>query len=88
MRVHEYHDGNRELQDRFQTRKLADRLSERVTETIGAEAREVIEAARMFLPGHLRRPWAAHLLLQGRDPGFVRIVDDRTLAFPQLRRKR
>ena len=34
MRVHDYHDGNLELQERFDTRRLADRLKERVTETI------------------------------------------------------
>ena len=48
MRVHDYHQGNRQLQDRFGTRKLADRLTERVTETISPEGREIIESASMF----------------------------------------
>ena len=82
MRVHEYHEGNRELQDRFQTRKLADRLSERVTETIGAEAREVIEAARMFFLATCDDRGLPTCSYKGGDPGFVRVVDDRTLAFP------
>ena len=82
MRVHEYHEGNRELQDRFQTRKLADRLSERVTESIGAEAREVIEAARMFFLATCDDRGLPTCSYKGGDPGFVRVVDDRTLAFP------
>ena len=49
MKVHDYHDGNLQLQERFDTRRLADRLKERVTETIGDEARGIIEEARMFL---------------------------------------
>ena len=35
LRVHDYHDGNRQLQDRFDSRRLADHLVERVSETIG-----------------------------------------------------
>ena len=27
MKVHDYHDGNRELQDRFETRGLAERIA-------------------------------------------------------------
>ena len=82
MKVHEYHDGNRELQDRFQTRKLADRLTERVTETIGGEAREIIEAARMFFLATCDDRGLPTCSYKGGDPGFVRVVDESTLAFP------
>ncbi len=82
MRVHEYHDGNRELQDRFQTRRLADRLSQRVTETIGDEAREIIEAARMFFLATCDDRGLPTCSYKGGDLGFVRLVDDRTIAFP------
>ena len=82
MRVHDFHEGNRELQDRFQTRKLADRLKERVTETIGAEAREFIEGARMFFLATCDDRGLPTCSYKGGEPGFIRVVDDRTLAFP------
>ena len=42
-KVHDYHDGNRQFQDRFDTRRLADHLTGRVTETIGESQKEFIE---------------------------------------------
>jgi len=44
-----YGPRNRELQERFDTRRLADRLEERVVrETIDADDRAFIEAREMF----------------------------------------
>ena len=82
MKVHEYHEGNRQLQDRFDTRKLADRLTERVTETIGVEAQELIEAARMFFLATCDERGLPTCSYKGGEPGFVRVVNERTLAFP------
>ncbi len=82
MKVHDYHDGNRQLQDRFQTRKLADRLTERVTETIGDEARAIIESARMFFLATCDDRGLPTCSYKGGEPGFVRVVDESTLAFP------
>ena len=48
MKVHDYHEGNRELQERFETKELADRLSQRVTETVDDEQKALIESANMF----------------------------------------
>ncbi len=48
MKVHDYHEGNLELQDRFQTKELADRLSKRVTESINDAQKALIESANMF----------------------------------------
>ena len=53
MKVHDYHDGNLRLQERFDTRRLADRLKARVTETVFDEARAIIEEAPDVLPSHL-----------------------------------
>jgi predicted pyridoxine 5'-phosphate oxidase superfamily flavin-nucleotide-binding protein len=82
MKVHDYHDGNRQLQDRFDTRRLADRLKDRVTETIGDEARAIVEEARMFFLATCDDRGLPTCSYKGGDPGFVRIVDERTLAFP------
>ena len=82
MKVHDYHEGNRELQDRFDTRRLADRLTERVTETIGDEAKDIIESARMFFLATCDDRGLPTCSYKGGEPGFVKVVDDRTLAFP------
>ena len=82
MKVHDYHDGNIQLQERFDTRRLADRLKERVTDTVGEEARAIIEEARMFFLATCDDRGLPTCSYKGGDPGFVRIVDERTLAFP------
>ena len=44
-----YHDGNRRLQDRFDTRRLADRIEDRIVrETIDADDRAFIERCDML----------------------------------------
>ncbi len=82
MRVHDFHSGNRQLQDRFGTRKLADRLTARVTETISTKGREIIEKASMFFLATCDDRGLPTCSYKGGDPGFVRVVDDRTIAFP------
>lgn len=82
LRVHDYHSGNRHLQDKFGTRKLADRLTARVTETISPEGRKIIEEASMFFLATCDDRGLPTCSYKGGDPGFVRVVDDRTIAFP------
>ena len=82
MKVHDYHDGNREMQDRYGTRRLADRLKDRVTANIGDEARAIIEEARMFFLATCDHRGLPTCSYKGGAPGFVRVVDDTTLAFP------
>jgi predicted pyridoxine 5'-phosphate oxidase superfamily flavin-nucleotide-binding protein len=82
LKVHDYHQGNRQLQDRFGTRKLADRLVERVTEAISPEGRDIIEKANMFFLATCDDRGLPTCSYKGGDPGFVRVVDDRTIAFP------
>jgi uncharacterized protein len=44
-----YHEGSRELQDRFDSRRIADRLDEvNVSSTFSDDQRELIDAAPMF----------------------------------------
>ena len=41
-----YHDGNRQLQDRFDSRRISDRLEEKLTRTaFNADDKAVIEGA-------------------------------------------
>ena len=81
-KVHDYHDGNRQFQDRFDTRRLADHLTGRVTETIGESQKEFIEKADMFFLATCDHRGLPTCSYKGGDPGFVRILDERWLAFP------
>jgi uncharacterized protein len=78
-----YHRGSRQLQDRFDTRRLADRIEERiVSETIDDDDRAFIEARDMFFLATADEEGRPQCSYKGGAPGFVRVVDERTLAFP------
>ena len=83
MRMSLYGPRSRELQDRFDTRRLADRLEERVVrETIDADDRAFIEARDMFFLATADEHGAPQCSHKGGEPGFVRVLDEHTLAFP------
>ena len=78
-----YGPGARRLQDRFDTRRLADRIAERiVSEMISDDARAFIERADMFFLATVDAEGQPQCSYKGGDPGFVRVLDERTLAFP------
>ena len=78
-----YHDGNRELQDRFDTRRLADRIeSLLVHETFTDRDKAYIESRDMFFLATADAEGRPNVSYKGGVPGFVRVVDERTLAFP------
>jgi uncharacterized protein len=79
-----YHDGSRRLQDRFDTRRLADRLEERFMSeaVIGASDREFIERMDMFFLATADAEGRPQCSYKGGAPGFVRVLDERTIAFP------
>ena len=78
-----YHQGSRRLQDRFDTRRLADRLEERkVSEVIAPDDAAFIEAADMFFIATADEHGRPNCSYKGGDPGFVRVLDERTIAFP------
>jgi predicted pyridoxine 5'-phosphate oxidase superfamily flavin-nucleotide-binding protein len=78
-----YHDGNRRLQDRFDSRRLADRMEERIIhDTVSKSDRDFIERADMFFLATADAEGRPNCSYKGGDPGFVRVVDDHTLAFP------
>jgi predicted pyridoxine 5'-phosphate oxidase superfamily flavin-nucleotide-binding protein len=78
-----YHAGNRVLQDQFDTRRLADRIDERVVHTsIASGDREFIERMDMFFLATADERGRPQCSYKGGDPGFVRVVDEHTLAFP------
>ena len=78
-----YHDGTRRLQDRFDTRRLADRIEDRIVrDHIDADDRAFIEARDMFFLATADADGKPQSSYKGGDPGFVRVLDERTIAFP------
>jgi hypothetical protein len=74
---------HRSLQDRFDTRRLADNVEARVVLTeIPREHKAFIESRDMFFLStidHQGRPTVSY---KGGDPGFVRVLNGKTVAFP------
>jgi predicted pyridoxine 5'-phosphate oxidase superfamily flavin-nucleotide-binding protein len=78
-----YHEGNRRLQDEFDTRRLADRLEQvKVRDFIDERDRAFIESLDMFFLATADAQGRPTCSYKGGDPGFVRVLDERTLAFP------
>ena len=78
-----YHEGNRKLQDLFDTRRMADRLNEAIVrDFIAPSDREFIERMDMFFIATVDADGHANCSYKGGEPGFVRVVDDHTIAFP------
>lgn len=78
-----YHDGQRALQDQHDTRRLADRLSQVVVrDRVGEGAKAFIESRDMFFLATADAEGRPNCSYKGGAPGFVRVVDDRTVAFP------
>jgi hypothetical protein len=78
-----YHEGMRRLQDRFDTRRLADRLDEKLGRTaFTAEDREFIESRRLFFLATADAEGRPDCSYKGGEPGFVRVSGENELAFP------
>jgi predicted pyridoxine 5'-phosphate oxidase superfamily flavin-nucleotide-binding protein len=78
-----YHDASRRWQDRFDTRRLADRIEDRIVhDSIDDDDRAFIEARDMFFLATADEDGFPTCSYKGGDPGFVRVLDGRTIAFP------
>jgi hypothetical protein len=78
-----YHDGMRRLQDVRETRRLADRLEQTIVhQAFTDEDRAFIQRCPMFFVATADAQGHPECSYKGGVPGFVRILDDRTLAFP------
>lgn len=78
-----FHEGSRALQGRFDTRRIADRIDEKwIKGVIGADDRAFVERADMFFLATADGQGSPTCSYKGGDPGFVRVVDERTIAFP------
>ena len=78
-----YSDSHRGLQRQFDTVRLADRIEERLLhQHITPEDRAFIERMDMFFLATADKVGRPNCSYKGGDPGFVRVVDTQTLAFP------
>ena len=78
-----YNESHRGLQGEFDTVRLADRIEERLLhQQITPDDRAFIEHMDMFFLATADRAGRPNCSYKGGDPGFVRVLDSQTLAFP------
>jgi uncharacterized protein len=78
-----YHAGSRRLQDAFDCRRIADRLEQvTVHAEFSENDRAFIESSRMFFLATADAEGWPDCSYKGGAPGFVRVVDPRTLVWP------
>ncbi|HKU45407.1 MAG TPA: pyridoxamine 5'-phosphate oxidase family protein [Burkholderiales bacterium] len=78
-----YHDGARRLQDRFDSRRLADSLAEKLSRTaFTAEDKAFVEASGLFFLATADAEGQPDCSYKGGVPGFVRVTGPSELSFP------
>lgn len=78
-----YGDKHRALQDQFDTRKLADGLENVVMrKALAGLDKKFIAASDMFFLSTVDHNGWPTVSYKGGFPGFVKVIDDQTLAFP------
>jgi predicted pyridoxine 5'-phosphate oxidase superfamily flavin-nucleotide-binding protein len=78
-----YHEGMRQLQDARETRPIADRLAQvTLRKAFTDEDRAFIQRSPMFFIATADAQGHPDCSYKGGLPGFVRVLDDQTLAIP------
>jgi hypothetical protein len=82
-----FHEGSRSLQDRFDTRRMADHATELLgfrdpAPALDAEAQAFVRRMAMVFIATADADGRPHCSYKGGDPGFVRVLDEHTLALP------
>src|SRR5690349_17932047 len=78
-----YTDSQRALQDQFDTRRIADRIDTLlVHDFIDPGTAAFIESRDMMFVASVDASGQPTCSYKGGDPGFVRVLDEHTLAFP------
>ncbi|MBB5913632.1 hypothetical protein BJY24_002499 [Nocardia transvalensis] len=79
-------DGERELQDRFGTRDRAERFADdQVLDRLNATMLDFVRRIDMAFIATADRHGECDASFRAGRPGFLHIVDDRTLAYPEYR---
>ena len=80
-----FHEGSRQLQDRFETRPMADRLVDAIiSNQISPEDKVFIEEQNMFFLATVDSEGRPNCSYKGGCVGLVKVIDEYTLAFPLL----
>jgi predicted pyridoxine 5'-phosphate oxidase superfamily flavin-nucleotide-binding protein len=78
-----YEDSHRALQRQFDTERLADRIEQRLFRTaLTDEDRAFVERLDLFFLATVNARGEPSCSYKGGDPGFVRVLDAKTLVFP------
>lgn len=77
-----YHDANRALQDRFESRRISDRLEELVRTQFSDDDRSFIESVFQFFIATADAQGRPDCSFKGGPRGFVRITAPDELVFP------
>ena len=78
-----FHEGNRDLQDHFGSRALADRLNEKLgRDRFTDDDKTFIESSPFFFMATADAEGHPDCSFKGGVPGFVRVVAPDTLVFP------
>jgi uncharacterized protein len=78
-----YHEGNRRLQDHFGSRRISDRLEEKLTRTaFTSDDKAFIESVQYFFLATADAEGRPDCSFKAGMPGFVRVITPSELAFP------
>src|ERR1039457_6310857 len=78
-----FRESHRRLQRQFDTERLADRIEQHLfRECVTDDDRGFIERMDMFFLATADAAGRPNCSYKGGDPGFVRVVDESTLMFP------
>jgi hypothetical protein len=77
-----FHEGNRRLQDEFDSRRISDRLEEFSRKEFTSEDRGFIERAPYFFLATANAAGQPDCSFKGGMPGFVAVTGPSELAFP------
>lgn len=78
-----FNDHHRALQDQFETRNLADRVAAiTVHAEITEQDRLFIESRDMFFLATVDEQGQPSCSYKGGEPGFIKVIDTKTIAFP------
>ena len=78
-----FHEGNRRLQDRFDSRRISDRLEEKLTRReFTADDKAFIESLPYFFLATADDRGRPDCSFKGGPPGFVRVTGPSEIAFP------
>src|SRR5262249_20810266 len=78
-----YHEGNRRLQDQFDSRRISDRLEQKLARAaFTADDKAFIESAIYFFLATADADGRPDCSFKGGPPGFVRLTGPSELAWP------